>query len=151
MSDSAPPGWNKTLADLFEEVKRGERRGIREPEASWARDYERSLFPPDIIFPRAGQLWEAISECDVVVIYVFAAPVSQSGSGRLAGGERVCIIGGGRDPKPISVSFRPLRYDDLHASLVPADIRGEGVYTSYALSTKTAYFNEHFRLYEDVA
>jgi hypothetical protein len=151
MSNPAPPGWNKTLKDLFEEVKQGKRRGINYDERCWAVDYERSFFPPDIIFPRIGQILESISECDVIVRYVFAAPASQSGSGRLAIGERVRIGAGGREPKPIFVNFQPLRYDDLHASLVPAEVRSEVVYTSYVLSTKTVYFNEHFRLIEDVA
>ena len=49
------------------------------------------------------------------------------------------------------VSFLPVRYDELHESLVPTDIRDTPRYKKYTLSVKTGYFYEHFRLVEDVA
>ncbi|MGA3285286.1 MAG: hypothetical protein ABSD57_12625 [Verrucomicrobiota bacterium] len=152
MSKPAPSGWNKTLDDLFAERKQGERTtGISYDEVCWAKDYERSLLPPNTVFPRAGQLWEVISECDVLVHYVFATAASSSGAGKLASGERVRILKTRNEPKPILVSFLPVRYDDLHVGFVPEDVRHEPLYTGYVLSVKTAYFNQHFKLIEDVA
>jgi hypothetical protein len=151
MSKPAPPGWNNTIDDLFEEMKQGKRLFATGDEGDWARDYERSLLPPGTVFPRGRQIWEAIHDCDVHVGCIFAAPASFSGTGRLTAGARVRIIDGGVDPQPILASFTPLRYDELHESLVPADVRREPRYTSYSLSVKTAYLNEHFRLVEDVA
>jgi dihydroneopterin aldolase len=55
------------------------------------------------------------------------------------------------DPQPVVVSFLPVRYDELHDSLVPPDIRDTPRYKKYMLSVKTGYFYEHFRLIEDVA
>jgi dihydroneopterin aldolase len=55
------------------------------------------------------------------------------------------------DPQPLVVSFLPVRYDELHSSLVPQDIRDTPRYKKYALSVKTGYFHEHFRLLEDAA
>jgi hypothetical protein len=150
MNNPAPPGWNKTTDDLFAEVSRGERRGVGEPEFGWAKDYERSLLPPDTVYPRAGQIWEVITECDVLVRHIFATAASSSSGGKLASGERVRISQRGSDPKPILVSFLPLCYKDLQDSLVPADVRNEATYTSYVLSVKTGLFNKHFRLIEDV-
>jgi len=151
MSKPAPPGWNKTLDDLIAERKRGKRTvGISNDEISWARDYERSLLPSNTVFPRAGQLWEAIAECDVRVHYIFATAASSSGAGKLASGERVRILKGRNEPKPIHVSFLPVRHVDLLASLVPEDVRREPLYTGYVLSVKTAYFNKYFGLIEDV-
>ena len=49
------------------------------------------------------------------------------------------------------MSFLPVRYDELHDSLVPPDIRDTPRYKKYTLSVKTGYFHEHFRLIEDVA
>jgi hypothetical protein len=149
MRKPAPPGWNKTIEDLFQEMKQGERLFGTGDEIEWARDYERSLLPSGTVFPRGKQIWEAIHECDVMVHYIFAAPTSDCGTGRLTAGERVRITEGGTDPKPIVVSFLPLRYDELQRGLVPADVRREPRYTNYALSVRTAYFNEHFRLVED--
>jgi hypothetical protein len=65
---------NKTIEDLANEMMRGERFGIDYDEANWARDYERSLFPPDTIFPCNDQIWETINDCDVQVSYILAAP-----------------------------------------------------------------------------
>ncbi|MEW6126852.1 MAG: hypothetical protein AB1757_07415 [Acidobacteriota bacterium] len=149
MSKPAPPGWNKTIEDLFEEIKQGKRLFSTGDELEWARDYERSLLPSGIVFPRGKQIWESLHECDVLVHYIFAAPASDCGTGRLAAGERVRISEGTTDPKPIAVSFLPLRYGELQGGLVPADVLREPLYTNYALSVKTAYFNAHFRLVED--
>jgi hypothetical protein len=151
MAKPTPPGWNKTIDDLFEEMERGERLFLSGDEGNWARDYERSLLPPGTVFPQGDQIWEVVNDCDVNIHYIFAAPVSNSGRGRLASGERVQIMQGGIDPKPIVVSFLPLRYNELHASLVPPDVCDAPRYTNYALSVKTAHFNRHFRLVEEVA
>ncbi len=55
------------------------------------------------------------------------------------------------DSQPMVVSFLPVRYDELHDSLVPPDIRDTPRYKEYMLSVKTDYFHEHFRLVEDAA
>lgn len=144
MTKQSPPGWNKTLAQLMDEVTHGIRPGISGDEAGWAIDYERSQLPPGTIFPLAGEVWTAVVECQVQVHYVFAAPVSNSGTGMLAAGEKVRVMGG-VEPRPIVVSFLPLRYDALHTSLVPEDVLCEPRYTNYALSLDTAVFNEYFR------
>jgi hypothetical protein len=101
-------------------------------------------------FPRGGQIWEVTDGCDVQIQYLFTAPITFSGSGRLTAGERVYILAGTTDPQPMIVSFLPVRYDELHESLVPPDIRDTPRYKKYTLSVETGYFHEHFRLIEDV-
>ena len=102
-------------------------------------------------FPREGQVWEVTDGCDAQIQYLFTAPITFSGSCRLAAGERVCIMAGTTDPQPTVVSFLPVRYDELHDSLVPPDIRDTPRYKKYILSVTTGYFHEHFTLIEDVA
>lgn len=102
-------------------------------------------------FPRKGQIWEVIDGCDAEIQYLFSAPITFSGSGRLAAGERVCVTTETTDPSPAVVSFLPVRYDELHDSLVPSDIRDTPRYKKYLLSVKVEYFHEHFRLVGDVA
>ena len=65
-------------------------------------------------------------------------------------GERVCIVTETTDPQPIMVGFLPVRYDELHDSLVPPDIRDTPRYKAYMLSVMTGYFHEHFKLIDDV-
>jgi len=102
-------------------------------------------------FPLSGQIWEVIDGCDAHIQYLFTAPITFSGVGRLNAGERVCILTGTTDPQPMEVSFRPVRYEELHDRLVPLDIRDTPRYKEYRLSVKTGYFYEHFRLVEDAA
>ena len=102
-------------------------------------------------FPRDGQIWEAADGCDAQVHYLFTAPIAFSGSCRLAAGERIRIMAGAADLQPTSVSFLPVRYDELHESLVPPDIRAMPRYQKYTLSVKTGCFYEHFRFIGDVA
>jgi hypothetical protein len=102
-------------------------------------------------FPRKGQIWEVIDGCEAQIQYLFTAPITFSGSGRLAAGERVCVMTETTNPQPVVVSFLPVRYDELHDSLVPPDIRDTPRYKKYMLSVKAEYFYQHFRLFEDVA
>ncbi len=100
--------------------------------------------------PRKDQIWEVTDGCDAQIQYLFTAPITFSGSGRLAPGERIRILTESTEPQPTVVSFLPLRYDELHDSLVPSDIRDTPRYKKYMLSVKTGYFYDHFRLIEDV-
>ena len=102
-------------------------------------------------FPRGGQIWEVTDGCDAQIQFLFTAPITFSDSCRLTAGERVCIMTETTDPQPMVVSFLPVRYDELHESLVPPDIRDTPRYKKYTLSVKTGYFYEHFRLIEHVA
>lgn len=99
--------------------------------------------------PYAGQIWEVTDGCDAQIQYLFSAPITFSGSGRLIAGERVCIMTGITESQPALVSFLPVRYDELHDRLVPPDIRETPRYQKYTLSVGADYFHEHFRLIEN--
>ncbi len=141
-----------------------------------SQDFERSLLPRNIVFPRTGQTWEAVRDCEVNFIARIAGPnrpaiyglagkqeaiILPCGRAQLQQGERVRILTLD-DPRPIQISFQPVRYHELHESIVPHEIRGRPGYSHYVLSLKTAYtvcclheetgyFHELFRLVEDVA
>ena len=168
------PKWNRTTDGL-------------EDAAQWIMDCERSRLPPDMVFPHAGQVWETIRDCEVSLHASFFGrpkfdtgglpkefaafrPIDsksymvQFGLAQLRRGERVRMLEVG--PKPIVVSFRPLRYDELHESIVPEKIRRIPGYEGYRLQVKAAktisdlcwvshpgqtFFNEAFRLVVDAA
>ena len=96
-------------------------------------------------FPRKGQIWEVIDGCDAHIQYLFTAPITLSGSIKLAAGEQVWVTTEATDPQSVEVSFRPVRYKELHDSLVPADVRETPRYKEYLLSVEAGYFCEHFR------
>jgi hypothetical protein len=100
-------------------------------------------------FPRAGQIWEVTDGCDAQIQYLFTAPITFSGSGKLTAGEQVRIMTGAAEPHPVDVRFLPIRYEELHDRFVPLNIRETPRYKNYTLSVKTEYFYEHFRLVED--
>jgi len=102
-------------------------------------------------FPREGQIWEAIDSCETQIHYLFNAPITFSGSVRLIAGERVSIMADIAEPNPDFVRFLPVRYDELHNSLVPADVRETPRYQKYILSVKAEYFHQHFRLIQNAA
>lgn len=140
-----PQDWDKTLDELLAEVDRGERLGVSGAEIERAREHERSLLPTDTVFPRSGQVWEAIDNCEVFYLAIYSAPSTGGGRAWLHHSERVRIQPA-RERRPVVVSFLPLRYDVLHASIIPEETRKTPRYTNYCLWTKTTYFNRHFRL-----
>jgi hypothetical protein len=108
--------------------------------------------PPPPPVPRPGQIWEVITDgCEAHIQYLFTAPITYSGVGKLPAGEKVRITTETADavPPPTLVSFLPIRYDELHDTLVPPDIRNTPRYKKYLLSLKTESFHRHFRLIED--
>jgi hypothetical protein len=142
-----PLRWDETIDGL-------------EDASRWAADYERSLLPSDIIFPRAGQVWAAVRDCEVNFIAFIPMTILPGGRAKLQRGERVRIYT--HDAKPIYVSFRPVRYEELQSSIVPSDVRNRPGYHYYWLSLRIArtvcclqdepgFFHELFRLVEDVA
>jgi len=144
------PKWNKTTDDIdsHDFLRR-------------LQDYKRSQLPPSTVFPRTGQIWETVCDCEVHVIKWMIGPTVPKVpvlrlDARLRQGERVRILTLD-DPKPLTVAFQPLRYEELHQNIAPDSLRYElrlrtaGSVLAAALREDTGYFNEVFRLVEDVA
>jgi hypothetical protein len=152
--------------------------------AEWATEIERSRLSGDITFPRVGEIWETVRDCEVS----FRASIPfrpqtgtrtrtnmtlasatemkmymQLGFGlaKFHQDEKVRIIEID-GPKPIQVTFLPLRYQELHDQLVPEPTRKLPRYAGYVLHLRTArtiphfskepsqtYFTEAFRLVGD--
>jgi hypothetical protein len=94
-------------------------------------------------------------------VWIPNGTIMPGGKTRLPQGERVRIMTLDA-PKPLLIRFQPIRYDELHESIVPADIRGQPGYSHYVLCLKIArtscclqdepgYFHELFRLVADAA
>ncbi len=129
-----------------------------EDVGKWLLALERSRLPKDLVFPRAGQVWEAIRDCEVsfhadicwqkqagLGLPTAAAPLSPAylkafmgfGVATLRMGERVRILLVD-DPKPVNVSFQPLSYQHLQEHIVPEEVRKLPGYHGYTLQLKTA-------------
>jgi hypothetical protein len=157
------PKWNRAVDGL-------------EDAGNWALDLEWSRIRTDAVLPIEGQIWEAVRDCEVPLrASISRAPISAinfaglspaginlllgSATARLCSGERVRIVESG--PKPVTVRFVPVRYEQLHDSLVPLQLRHAPGYSGYTLQLKLArtvsdsckvgslsltFFSEAFRL-----
>jgi hypothetical protein len=145
----APPGWNKTIEDLSDEMQRGERKSIGRPELDWARDYERSQIPEDMRFPRKGDVYEALDDTEVHYMTSWAAPFTGGGDGKLNKGERVIVDSEPIDPKPIGVYASALDYDAIERRIIPSSERSAPKYRGYYFSFKTVELNRKFKLVQE--
>jgi hypothetical protein len=59
--------------------------------ARWRQDYERGLLPPETVFPRKGQIWETLRDCEVGFQASIEWPDQKYGKLRLADGSEVTV------------------------------------------------------------
>lgn len=143
-----PAEWNLTIDDLMAEMKAGKRPSAGWPETEWAREYERSLLPEGVRFPRQGDVYEAL--CDLTVSYLtaWAAPYTGGGEAQLLKGERVWIESAPNDRQAIGSYALPVDYDKLEARMVPEGERKSAKYGGFYFYFSTRDLNEKFRLVE---
>ena len=119
------------------------------------QDCERALLPSDIIFPRPGQIWETLHDCEV---HVQKRMIGTRGpmfglNANLKQGERVLILPLAHT-KPLQIIFQPLRYDELHQTIASGSLSYElSLMTTRVISgfgPSTGYFIELFKLVQDV-
>ena len=142
----APPGWNKTISDLIAEMELGVNVGP--PEIEWARDYERSLLPPDVRFPMKGDVYEALEDTDINYLTSWAAPFTGGGKAILKKGERIKVTHGPLEPRPIGVNVEATDYTRLEERMVPSSERNHEKYRGFYFSVKTLDLNRRFKLIE---
>ena len=102
-------------------------------------DFERSLLPRHLVFPRGGETWEALRDCEVHAFFQTGPKGPSFGPKvRLQEGERIRILPLDH-PKPLLVRFQRLLDDPGHhlwmpmARTVPGQVEENG------------YFGELFR------
>jgi hypothetical protein len=157
------PKWDKAVDGL-------------ESSGKWMWDSQRSFLPSNIVFPRVGQVWEAIRDCEIDTPRLppfksfspgqwwfspKAPPFFPASSEQIRQGERVRIVGVD-DPKPVYVSFQLLCRDELPGAIGPGNGSQPPGRGDHVLSLRTAktvadlapqnsqtYFTEAFRLVKD--
>ena len=137
--------WRKTLADLEAEMAAGRRRMVNRKEMDLAIAYERRRMPKGLRFPRQGEVYEALEDVQISYLTAYHAPCTGGGKAVLPKGECVSVCEH-RDEKPISVNCHPLRYDELHDTIVPREERENPLYCSYYFCIRTTTLNKSFRL-----
>lgn len=141
----APPGWNKTVADLLAEAT-GSGIIYAHPEMDWARDYERSLIPAGYRFPRKGDVYEALRDMPVKYMTDWRAPFTGGGEATLLGGEQVRVYCEPQGPEPLGAYVVPVDYEAAEARVVPLSDREHPKYAGFHLLFTTVELNQVFRL-----
>lgn len=144
----APAGWNRTIDDLLAEMKAGKRKTVGSPETDWARDYERSLLPADVRFPKKGDVYEACAPVDMRYLTAWGAPFTGGGEGRLEKGDRIFVDRAPSSPDPISVYAVAVDYAAVEERLVPGSVRADPSYSDFYFSVKVIDLHRKFRLVE---
>jgi hypothetical protein len=143
--DEFPPGWNKTLSDLFAESK-DSRRPVGPPETEWARAYERSLLRPWARYPVDGEVYETLECAPVRFLTHWRAPFTGGGEGTLPKGTEVRVKIPDWIREPIGVYADPIDVPRIERLLVSEDDRTNAKYAGFSLSISTADLNKQFRL-----
>lgn len=126
------------------EMHSGKRPSIGRAEMDWATQYEQSLLPPNIRFPKVGEIYEAIQDTDVQFEIYFSAPITNSGNGKLLTGERVRVTFISPKDRPIWAFARPIQYRTVEDRFVDK-AQCDPPYGHFAVVLKTAELDASFR------
>lgn len=146
--NSFPSHWNLTIADLLEEMKAGKRSEIKDPEMSWAREYERSLIPSQYRFPQKGDLYSARFDQEVSFITLWSAPYTGGGTTTLYKDEQIWVDADPIDKKPIGAYLLPVDYISLETRIVAESDKSSFKYEGFCFHIDTKTLNENFHLLE---
>ena len=144
-----PKHWKLTISDLMAELRAGKRKALGGQEIEWAREYERTLLPPDTRFPRKGDVYESLLDQTVKFMTAWRAPFTGGGESLLKKGERVWIDHEPVSQNPIGVYAIPLEYAVVEERMVPEEERNAPEYSDFYLSIKTVDLNSTFTLVEE--
>ena len=145
----APPGWNKTISDLMAEMDAGLRSSLGSPEVDWAREYERSLLPPDARFPQKGDVYESLEDVKLSYLTAWLAPFTGGGKAIFPKGQRLVVPDEPPVPNPIAVYADPVDYKTVEDLVVPAEDRMSPEYSGFYFSVPTGVILSKFRLVQD--
>jgi hypothetical protein len=135
-----------TISDLFEELKAGKRKEIKDPEMTRAREYERSLILSNYRFPKKGDLYAAKYDQDVSFMTSWQAPYTGGGTTKLFEGEQIWVDSNPMDEKPIGAYLLPVDYSDLENRIVSESDRSSFKYDGFYFHIATKTLNENFNL-----
>jgi hypothetical protein len=124
------------------------------------QDFERTFLPREVVFPRAGQIWEAVRDCQVHVHLcqpiVDLKQLMMWQDARLRRGERVRILPSDH-PKPLSVNFARARDGAIEQTASKAEVdqvlwlKTAHTFPVPASGKPAGYFTELFRLVQEAA
>src|SRR6266850_4383763 len=143
-------GFGATVANVCSKVRPLKRRIILPPIPKWnsstddidgldyrkrSEDFERSLLPRNLVFPREGQVWELVRDCEVWGQRPIENRMAITRI-QLSKGERILVLPLNH-PRPLQVMFRRLRPEEPNCDLSVRIAR-----TVPGQTQEQSYFNE---------
>lgn len=141
-----PADWTLTTGDLFNQLMEGKRKKVGNPEIQWARDYERSLLPDGIRFPKAGDVYLALEDVTVHVLTSWAAPFTGGGEAVFPRGGKIRVHEEVTDPRPLGIHAMPLDDPSVHFSGATPAEQSSPLYRGCCLYIETALIHTGFQL-----
>jgi hypothetical protein len=141
----APPGWNKTTRELFQEMREGKRSELGWPESEWAIRYERSLLPAGTRFPRKEDVYAATAAYTAVLLVSWRSPSTTDLPYTLPAGCQIKVESEA-SAEPISIYALPVEYKRVEKEAIPFWIRFRPDYAGYHLAVSTHDLNTRFTL-----
>jgi hypothetical protein len=139
-----PSGWHKTWDDVLAEMQPGE--SVGRPEMAWAQEYERSMLPGGLRFPRLGDVYEPLEDMTVTYMTQWLAPYTGGGDGVLKKTDRLVVEFEPGDDSPLGASLRAVDYPALEERMIPASDRQSPTWAGFRFYIKTIDLNRKYRL-----
>jgi len=143
-----PKNWSITTEELFQELNDAKRKEIKQYEIFWAKEYERTLYPPNTMYPQKGNVYEAIEDQEITYLTAWDAPFTGSGKGKIKKGERIWIDNDPIEDKPTGTYAVPVNYSELENRMVPEEERKDQKYSGFYFNISTPVLNSKFMLIE---
>jgi hypothetical protein len=134
------------MEDLMADMQAGRIKSFGFPEADWARDYERSLLPPDTRFPREGDVYEPLAPVLMSIMTQWSAPYTGNGEVTLSPGQRIRINSKPAFDEPVLVYAEAVDYKAIERLALPWWTRWRPDYQGFCFPVKTAVLVGRFRL-----
>lgn len=141
-----PSDWTLTVNELFNEFNTKKRKSIQQYEVEWAKDYERSLYPKNTVFPRKGYLYESIEDQEISYMTAWKAPFTGGGKSIIKKGERIWIKFNPNEENPTSTYALPVDYEKIEERMVPENERNNPKYNGFYFCLSTPILNNKFKL-----
>jgi hypothetical protein len=133
------------MADLFEEMRLRQRTSIEWPESEWAVEYEFSLLPPDIRFPRKGDIYVAKAAFPATLEILWRSPATTDVRYTLPPGCRIRVQSDTKD-RTLSIHAVPVEYKAVERDAISRWTRWRPGYAGYILSISTLELHTGFTL-----
>lgn len=144
-----PESWNKTIDDLYNEIKEGKRTKIEYHEICWTYKYERSLILPSYRYPKKGDVYESKYDQQIELITDMAMRYlgGSLGTVMILNGERIKIFDNCGKKKPLKVYADPVNYHEFEKRIVRENMRNKNpIVNLFYFSVSTRALNENYIL-----